>query len=73
VERKDSPACGTCKHRESLLSVCKAAIAYDAAIQRYAEKGQSWVDGDDLDTLYEDWITKAREAIADAEAEVSHA
>lgn len=40
-------------------AVCKAALEYDAAIQRYAIHGKSWVGGDDLDALYEAWINKA--------------
>ena len=67
-------SCGTVEPRDhanarliaaapDLLAACDAAIAYDAAIQRHAIKGKSWVDGDDLDALYLDWITKARAAI----------
>jgi hypothetical protein len=45
---------------EALEGLRDAALAYDAAIMRHAAKGQSWVEGDDLDALYEDWIGKAR-------------
>ena len=48
---------------EELKEACLAALRYDEAIQRYAAKGQSWVEGDDLDTLYADWITLARAAL----------
>lgn len=46
-----------------LLDACRAALEYDAAIQRYAVHGKSWVGGDDLDALYADWINKSRAAI----------
>jgi hypothetical protein len=42
--------------REAAAECADAAIAYDAAIQRHAAKGKSWVDGDDLDALYAAWI-----------------
>lgn len=45
-----------------LVAACEAAIAYDAAIQRHAAKGQGWVEGEDLDTLYERWIDAAKAA-----------
>jgi hypothetical protein len=48
-------------------AACTAAIAYDAAIQRAAHLGKSWVGGnegsDNLDALYADWIDKARGAL----------
>jgi hypothetical protein len=52
-----------------LLAACEAALRYDEAIRRHASKGQSWVDGDDLDALYEDWIDKSRAAVARARGE----
>lgn len=45
---------------------CEAAIAYDAAIQRYAVHGKQWVQGDDLDELYHRWIDASRAALAKA-------
>lgn len=49
-----------------LLAACEAAIAYDVAIQQEAVKGQSWVEGEGLDALYEKWITLARAALKKA-------
>ena len=49
-----------------LLAAAEAAIAYDAAIQRYAVHGKSWVNGDDLDALYATWINAARASFAQA-------
>lgn len=46
-------------------AACDAALAYDAAIQRRADAGKAWVEGDDLDALYGDWITKAESALED--------
>lgn len=51
------------------IDACKAAIEYDKAIEACAgdpEKMSSFctAQGDDLDALYFDWITKAREAVA---------
>jgi len=48
--------------RARLHELTQAALTYDAAIQRYASHGKSWVDGDDLNALYADWITKAQAA-----------
>lgn len=55
-----------------LLAACRAALAYDASIAGRAARGDCELrnegggiaTGDDLDALYMDWITKAREAIA---------
>ena len=48
---------------KDLLGACEAALEYDAAIQRHVAKGQSWVEGDDLDVLYDKWITASRAAV----------
>lgn len=51
-----------------------AARAYDQAIAKRAEDGEVEIDargaiaeGADLDTLYEDWITKSKKALRKAE------
>jgi enoyl-CoA hydratase/carnithine racemase len=49
-----------------LLAACRAALDYDAAILRHAENGQQWVQGDDLDALYDAWASAARHALAKA-------
>jgi hypothetical protein len=42
-----------------------AVFAYDAAIERVGSQsdrgGSQWVEGDDLDALYERWIAAAHE------------
>lgn len=58
--------------RDALLVACKAALAYDQSIVGRAARGE--VDllrrgggisyGCDLDGLYDDWISKAKAAIA---------
>lgn len=58
-----------------LLDAARAALAYDAAIHRRGFMGEvstagpreHYATGDDLDALYDDWVTKARAAIAKAE------
>lgn len=50
------------------IEACKAAIEYDKAIESCAgdpEKMSSFctAQGDDLDTLYFDWMTKAKQAV----------
>lgn len=52
----------------ALLSAARAAIAYDDAIQQCAndpDRMSSFctAEGDTLDTLYEDWISKSRTAL----------
>lgn len=50
----------------ALTGACRAALAYDAAIQRTArDHGKQWTGGDDLDALYVKWIRLAREAVGD--------
>lgn len=52
---------------------CEAAVGYDAAIRRRASSGRftrladggGSARGDDLDALYDDWITKARRALGE--------
>jgi len=56
------------KYIKALESACEAAIRYDEAIQRCANspgKMSSFctAEGDDLDFLYEDWITKSQKAL----------
>lgn len=47
-----------------LRAVIRTAKAYDAAIERRAPEGKSWVEGDELDELYEAWKTAAESAEA---------
>ena len=59
---------------KALIAAAEAAIAYDLAIQASANdpaKMSSFTtaQGDDLDDLYEDWITKSREALARVKGE----
>jgi hypothetical protein len=62
--------CFPCSEKTRLsLEACRAALLYDAAIQRHAAKDKSWVGADDLDALYSDWIDKARSAIEKAGAQ----
>lgn len=56
---------------DDLLEACRAAMAYDDAIQSCANKPGAMstlctVHGETLDTLYDAWISKARAAIAKA-------
>lgn len=56
----------------ALVAAAKAALAYDTAIASCAndpEKMASFctAQGDDLDSLYADWIDKARAALAKAD------
>ena len=56
-----------------LLEACANALKYDAAIFKCAndpKKMSSFcsAEGEDLDALYEAWITSARKAIAKAES-----
>ena len=55
----------------NLIAACEAAIAYDKAIQSCAndpDKMASFctAQGDDLDTLYADWISKSTAALGRA-------
>ncbi len=59
---------------KALVEACKAAVRYDKSIAGKATRGE--VDllehggiaiGEDLDSLYNDWISKAKNAIAKAE------
>lgn len=60
-----------------LLAACDAAIAYDVAIQKYARNGRidlrqdgsGIATGDDLDALYDAWVSAARAAIKKARGE----
>ena len=52
----------------ALVEACEASIRYDAAIQSCADdpdKMSSYcaAAGDDLDTLYGDWLSKSRSAL----------
>ena len=56
---------------EELLQACHKAIAYDRAIRACANDpakmtAYGTAEGDDLDDLYDAWITAARAAIAKA-------
>ncbi len=44
-------------------SACEAALAYDKAIQSKAPLGKSWVCGEDLDVLYDRWISLSTKAL----------
>ena len=55
--------------RDALREVAQAALAYDSAIQRCANNPDAMssfctAEGDDLDSLYAEWISKARTALA---------
>jgi hypothetical protein len=57
-----------------MLEALKAAVAYDDVVSRRGQDGEISLDpraavaeGEDLDSLYFDWINKSREAIAKAE------
>ena len=60
-----------------LLEACEAALAYDVAILGRAAKGEydllteggAITEGEDLDQLYDNWISKAKAAIAKVKAE----
>lgn len=59
--------------RDALREAAQAALAYDSAIQSCANDPNAMSSfctavGDDLDTLYEAWITKSRAALAQGEA-----
>lgn len=58
--------------RDALREAAEAAIAYDAAIEQSANDPAAMssfctATGDNLDALYEDWITKARAALTQQE------
>ncbi len=60
-----------------LLEACRAAIAYDKAIQDCENQPEGFVSScvvvsDKLDDLYSDWIAKAVAAIALTEREAAH-
>ena len=62
----------TKKNFDKLLEACKATERYDEAIKSCANDPKKMStfctsEGDDLDTLYLDWITKVKQAIAKAE------
>ena len=63
-----------CNSHDDLVAACKAAIAYDNAIRNSAndpEKMASFctAQGDDLDSLYESWISLSRAALKRAKWE----
>ena len=63
-----------CNSHDDLVAACKAAIAYDNAIRNSAndpEKMASFctAQGDDLDSLYESWISLSRAALKRAKGE----
>jgi hypothetical protein len=54
--------------RRRLWTLAEAALAYDAAIQRRAAAGASWIAGDDdLDALYDAWVGAARRVVDGAD------
>lgn len=57
---------------DKLLEACEAGVVYDEAIQECANDPKKMAtsctaQGDTLDSLYADWISKTRAAIAEAE------
>jgi len=53
---------------DALVAACEAAIQYDKAIRQCADDPDKMASfctatGDDLDTLYMDWMAKARAAL----------
>lgn len=48
---------------EAHLKAHKAALAYDHGIQGHAKQGKSWVTSDELDKLYDEWITAVKSAL----------
>lgn len=55
---------------DQLVAAARAAMAYDEAIKRHCESvesGKNFVEDDELDRLYSDWMTKSRDALAAAE------
>lgn len=52
------------KQNKKYLVACESALKYDQAIFYNANKGKSWVQSDQLDKLYDDWITKAKQALS---------
>lgn len=59
---------------KDLFQAAQAAIAYDAAIEQSANDPAAMssfctVQGDNLDALYDDWVSKARAAISKARGE----
>lgn len=62
-----------CNAHEDFVSAAKAAVAYDKAIMSCANNPAKMAtfctaEGDDLDSLYADWIEKSRAALAKAGA-----
>jgi hypothetical protein len=62
-----------CAIEDELVEACRAAVRYDESIRSCAndpEKMTSFCTsaGEGLDTLYMDWMTKSREALAKATA-----
>lgn len=69
--RTDSPR--LLAHIEALRVACQAALTYDRAIFRRGQDNEiteslargAIAQGEDLDALYDNWITKARAALGD--------
>lgn len=73
--KEEFPPAEVCQAAPDLLEACKAAVRYDESIAGRAARGQvnlletgGVAEGQDLDALYNDWIGKARAAIAAARA-----
>jgi hypothetical protein len=62
-----------CAIEEELVEACRAAVRYDEAIRSCGNDPDKMISfctaaGERLDTLYMDWMTKSREALAKATA-----
>jgi len=57
------------QHIAVLEAAARAALAYDAEIQRVAALGKSWVTSGRLDELYADWLAKTRAALGVADTD----
>lgn len=48
---------------DRLWGVLQKGLAYDIAIQEHAKQKKSWVQSDELDRLYNEWITAIRQSL----------
>lgn len=51
------------------VEACRAALRYDEAVRKFAEEGKPWVEDDNLDGLYNDWVEKAQQVVAGADGQ----
>lgn len=57
------------KLQQMLVDACEAALKYDSLIEQCSNDPNKMssactAEGDDLDTLYEDWLNKSNLALA---------